>query len=116
MVALADVGGLGVDAERDRAAGAGDEAVVEAGEIAGDQREQIGRLGERVFPLGEVAAARQVAGSRAGLPLDSSTGNAALSASIRTLKRTITSGRSWNQVDAAEALGLALGAEHPARE
>ena len=45
----------------DLAAGHGDELVLERAEIAGDQREQIGRLRERVVPDGEMAAAGKLA-------------------------------------------------------
>jgi hypothetical protein len=53
-------------------------------EIARDQREQIGRLRERIVPDGVVAAVRQVAASTR-LPLASSTGASALSASMRVV-------------------------------
>ena len=49
------------DAELDRPAGAGDEAVAVAGEIAGDEREQVGGLGERVVPFGEVPLIGKIA-------------------------------------------------------
>jgi hypothetical protein len=61
VVALVDVGGFRVDAELDRAAGPGGEAVLEASEVAGDQREEIGWLEEGVLPQGPVAAVGQLA-------------------------------------------------------
>ena len=45
----------------DVAAGHGAERVLDAGEIAADQREQIGRLGMRIVPDREMPAAGQVA-------------------------------------------------------
>ena len=73
VVALVDVGVLGVDPQLHRAAGARHELVGEAGEVAGHQREEIGGLGERVLPLRPVPAAGQPPVS-SRLPLDSSAG------------------------------------------
>ena len=53
--------GLDVDAQRHLAAGHGDEAVLDAAELAADQREQIGGLRPRVVPDREMPAAGQVA-------------------------------------------------------
>ena len=52
---------LDIDAQRHVAPGHGAELVFDAGEIAADQREQIGRLRERIVPDGEMAAAGQIA-------------------------------------------------------
>ena len=78
--------GLDIDAQRDLAARHGDEAILDAAELAADQREQIGRLRERIVPDREVARrcpARRRDATR--LPLASSTGASALSASMRVV-------------------------------
>ena len=53
--------GLDIDAQRHLAAGRGDEAVLDAAELAADHREQIGGLRPRVVPDREMPAAGQVA-------------------------------------------------------
>ena len=50
VVALADHVGWRIDDERHFAAGACDEGVAQGREVARDQREQVARLGEGVFP------------------------------------------------------------------
>jgi hypothetical protein len=50
-----------MDGERHLAPRGGDEAVAKRGEVAGDQREQIGRLGEGVVPDRIVPAAAEIA-------------------------------------------------------
>ena len=56
--------GLHVDAQRDLAAGRGDEAVLDVAELAADQREQIGGLGPGIVPDREMAAAGRSPASR----------------------------------------------------
>ncbi len=61
IAAAALLAGLDIDAQRDVAPGHGAEFVFDVGELAADQRKQIGGLLERVVPGGEVAAAGQIA-------------------------------------------------------
>ena len=61
MAGARQIGLAHPDAELDLAARAGDEAVAVGGEIAGDQREQIGGLGEGIVPLRPVPPVRQIA-------------------------------------------------------
>ena len=84
-------------------------------EVAGDQREQIAGLGEGVLPLGPVAAVRRLRRCATRLPFDSRTGKRVASPSIRTRYLRQHVGPVGEEGDAAEALGLALGAEHAAR-
>ena len=81
----------------DRAAAHGDEAVGQHVELAGHQGEQVAGLGEGVVPDREVAAAGELAGlDQVAVGEQARIG--ALSASMRTVKRASTSGRSGNQV------------------
>ncbi len=54
---LVQIAVLGVQAQRHVTAGGGAEAVFQAGQVAGHQREQVAGLGEGVVPGGEVAPA-----------------------------------------------------------
>ena len=81
----------------DLAAAHGDEAVLQHVQFAGHQGEQVAGLGEGIAPDREVAPARQLAGlDQVAVGQQARIG--ALSASIRTVKRASTSGRSGNQV------------------
>src|SRR6185295_3557680 len=85
--------GLHIDAERDLAAGHGDEAVLDVAELAADQREQIGGLRPGIGPPAKWRPpGRSPLSFR--LPLASSTGASDLPASMRVEKTAITSGRS----------------------
>ena len=59
VVAFVDLARLGIDLQGDLAARAGDESVLELGEAAGDQGEQVAGLGEGILPQREMAAVRQ---------------------------------------------------------
>ena len=98
----------------DRAAGHGDELVLQRAEIAGDQREQIGRLRERIVPdrempaVGELACRDRIAVGQqqrrllgVGLDADRVDGQ-----DVRPVEEI---------GDAAKALGLALRAIDAAR-
>ena len=112
VAALADVVGLRIDAQRDSAAGHGDELVIEQREVPGHQGEQIARLGKGVAPRDLAAATsrafvKQVAagkqdGTGLGVGLD---GGGVAGEHVRAIG--IPS-------DLAEPLGLALGAVHGA--
>ena len=113
--AFVDLTRLAVDLERHLPARARGEGVLEPGEAAGDQGEQIARLLERVFPEREVAAPGQAAaldqvavGEQHG---------------IRRLVRLDADAIPGHDVrpvgeigDLAQALRLALGAEHAVRD
>ena len=75
---------LDIDRKRDLLARRGDERIRDMAEIAGDQREQVGRLLVRIAPDGEVAAGPAPSPAVSRLPLDKSTGASARSASSRT--------------------------------
>jgi hypothetical protein len=113
--ALVDGARLGIDLERDVAARARGEGVREPLEAAGDQGEQIAGLREGVLPNREVPAAGQAAvldqvavgeQNRAGRPV--------------RLDPDAVPGHDIGPVgeirDLAEALRLALGAEHAIRD
>ena len=81
-----------------------------------DQREQVGGLRERVVPARRSGGRRAGRRRSTGLPLDSSTGQRARSASIRH-RVDGEHVRAVGKVgDAAEALRLALRAEHAGRQ
>jgi len=111
VVALVDVLGLDVDAQRHVAAGLADEVVFDAPQVTGHQREQVGRLHERVFPGRPVAAVFcRTAADRVAV---------AQQHRVAMLLGDHRGGEFAHHVravevigDLAEALGLALGAEH----
>ena len=82
----------------------------DGGKIAGDEREEIGGLGEGIVPHGEVASVHRDRRARTGLPLDSRTGKPSFGASMRTREARHHVGPVEEVGDAAEALGLALRA------
>jgi hypothetical protein len=82
------VAGPHEDPQRHRPARPGGEGVLHRDEVARDQREEVGGLGEGVVPF------RPARPRATRLPFESSTGTAAASPSIRTRKVAITSGRS----------------------
>ena len=84
-------------------------------QIAGDQREQVGRLRVRIDPAWPSARPSPASPAPTGLPFDSSTGTRALSARDRHGVARHHVGPVGEIGDAAEALGLALGAEIAAR-
>ena len=100
-----------VDAKLHASARTRDEGVFALREVAGHEGKQIGRLGERVVPLGHVAAARQcrVAGGIAVRQQDREAG--AVGDHPHAIDRHVV-GPVIGIGDAAEALGLALRAEH----
>ncbi len=115
VVALVDVLGLGIDLQEHIAPGAGREVVLEPGEIARHQREQIGRLRERIVPDREVAALGQQA------LLD----QVAVAEQHRVLFAVRLDPRAIDRHhvravrepgDAPKTLGFALGAENAVRE
>jgi hypothetical protein len=115
VVALVDVLGLGIDLEQHVAAGAGRKVVLEAGEVARHQREQIRGFGKRIVPDREMAASCQLA------LLD----QVAVAKQHRVLFPVRLDPRAIDRHhvrpvgkpgDAAEALRLALGAEDAVRE
>ena len=61
VAAAPDVVRLAVDAQRHLAAGGGGEAVFETGEVARDQGEEVGGLGEGILPAHPVATPVEVA-------------------------------------------------------
>ena len=61
MAAFVDLIGLGVDLECYVAARTCDERIFEYGKVAGDQGEEIGGLGKRIFPDGIMPPARTLA-------------------------------------------------------
>ncbi len=101
--------GVDEDAQGHRAAGHGDEAVLQHIQLPGHQGEQVAGLGERVVPDREAPAARQLAG------LDQ------IAVGEQMLERLVAlhpHGEARQHVrpvgepgDLAEPLGLALGAE-----
>ena len=102
---------LAPDLEVHLAAAHGGEAVLDAAEVAGDQREQVARLLERVLPDGVVAAVggaalfdqvavREQHRATAAVSLDP---DPVASHDVRAVREV---------GDAAEALGFTLGAEH----
>ena len=114
VAAARDVVRLGVDVKRGLAAGGGGERVFEAGEVARDEGEEVGGLGERVLPAHPVAAVAGLA------PRDR--------VAVREEERVVGPGRAQGgreprehvgtvrvEGDAPEALRLALGAEDPVR-
>ncbi len=113
VLAFVDVFRLDIDAQRHLASAHGGEAVLDTPEVTGHQSEQIGRLLERVFPGRPVTAVvlaatgdRVAVGKqhRIGL-LVGVDGGGELAHHIRAVEVV---------GDLAEALGLALGAEHAA--
>ena len=76
--------GLDIDPQVDLALRARVEAVLHHAELSGDQREEIGRLRERVFPDREVAPARRHRRFRSDCRSTSRTGASFASASMRT--------------------------------
>ncbi|MDR6229888.1 hypothetical protein QE444_002245 [Pseudomonas sp. SORGH_AS199] len=113
VLQLADVFRFDVDAQGHVATAAGAIAVFHGPEVTGHQGEQIGRLGERIFPGGPVTSALGIA-----------TGHGiAVGEQDRVLAPVglHRGGEDAHHVrpvqvvgDLAEALGLALGAEHGA--
>ena len=106
--------GLDIDAERDLAAGRGDEAVLDVAELAADQREQIGGLRPGIVPDREMAAAGQIA-ALAQIAVGEQHrrfGLVGLDARGEDRHHVGTVGIIG---DAAEAFGLALGAVVAAR-
>ena len=106
---------LDIDTKRDVAPRHGAEAVLDAGERAAHQREQIGRLGKRIVPDGEMAAgARQVAcfGHIAVGEQHRRVGFVGLDAGGVDSHHVGTVGEIG---DAAKTFGLALGAIDPTR-
>ncbi len=113
VLALVDVLRLDIDAQRHVAPAHGGEAVFDRPEVTCNQGEQVGRLLERVFPGRPVAAVVLAAAGnrvtvgeqhRIGL-LFGAHGGGELAHHVRAVE--VIS-------DLAEALGLALGAEHAA--
>ena len=84
-------------------------------EIARDQREQIARLGPRIVPFGPVACRPRLRPRRSRLPLDSSTGNGSFDRLHPHAVGRQDIGPVGEEGDAAEALGLALRAQHAVR-
>ena len=101
---------LDIDSQRHVAARHRDEMVLDAGEIAADQREQIGRLGMRIVPDREMAAAGPASPLSTRLPFDEQHGASRLvSFDTRGVDRHYV--RPVGKIgDAAETLGLALRA------
>ena len=114
MGGLGEVGFAHPDAEIDIPTGHGGEAVAVGGEIAGNQREQIGRLGERVVPLGPVGTALAVARRGAVAVGEQHREARFVGAHSHGVDRQDV-GAIGVEADAAEALAFALGAEDPAR-
>ena len=100
---------LGVDGEFDRLAAGGGEGFADGIEIAGDEREEIGRLVERVVPDGVMAAVAEITalGRVAVRQEDRGGGTVGLDADPVGRQHV---GAVEEIGDAAEALGLALGA------
>ena len=114
MAAFVLVAAAHPDRERHLAARLRREMVAHRDQIAGDEREQIGGLRVRVDPFRPMAAVVGLAAPD-GLPFDSNTGQRVLSAMIvvGVARHHV---RPVDKVgDAAEAFGLALGAEIAAR-
>src|SRR5574340_87574 len=101
---------LAVHVEPDRAPGAGDEVVLEHVELRGDQREQVGRLGERVFPARPVARGIVLADAGSGqVAVGQELGEAlAVGRDLAGVARHHV-GAVGEEGDAAETFGLALG-------
>ena len=93
MAALVLVVVLHIDVERHLPPRHGREPVLDARQVARHEGEEIGRLGERVVPLGEMPAVLQVA-APIRFPFDRSTGYFFLSATMVVMNRASTSGRS----------------------
>ena len=107
--------GLDIDAERDPPPRHGDETVGENGEIAGDEREQIAGLLERIAPDRRNGARFSPSPVASRLPLASSTGASALVGLEPHAIGREHVGPVGKIGDAAEALGLALRAIGRAR-
>ena len=114
MRGLGDVGLAHPDAEIDRAAGHGGEAVLVGSEVAGDQREQVGGLGEGVVPLGPVGAVVALTPGGAIAVGEEDREARFVGAHAYGVDREDV-GAVGVKGDAAETLALALGAEDPAR-
>ena len=84
------------DAQGDLAAAHGDEGVFQHVQLAGHQGEQVAGLGKGIVPDRVVAPARQLAGLHQIAVGEQVAKRGA--ASMRTVKRASTSGRSANQV------------------
>ncbi len=109
------VAGAHPDRQRHVAAGAGGEAVTHRDQVAGDEGEQVGRLGVRVDPAGPVPAALGLAG----------VGAVAVGQQHRVARAVGDQGDGeaghhvravGEEGDAAEALRLALGEEAAGRD
>ncbi len=87
----------------------GDEAILDTGEVAADQREQVGRLREGIVPDGEMAAAGEVAGFDEIAVGEQHRRVGFVGLDARRVDRQHV--RPVEEIgDAAKALGLALGA------
>ena len=102
------------DAELDLAARAGDEAIAVDHQVAGDQGEQIAGLGEGIVPFGPVAAVVELAGGDR-IAVRQQHRVARLVGDHLDPVAAEHVGAIGEGRDPAEALGLALGAEHAAR-
>ncbi len=102
------------DRQIDLAAAHGGEAVGVGHQIAGNQREQVTRLGPRVVPLGPVCAVLALARAHAVAVAQQHRERVLRPGHAHAVSREHV-GPVGEEGDAAEALGLALGAEHPIR-
>ena len=114
VLAARHVAGTDVDAQRHLAPGAGREPVLQAVERSGDQREEIGRLGKRIFPGREVpAAVQRAAVDQVAVGQQHRRQRLVGHDAGRVARHHV--GTVEEVGDAAEALGLALRAEKFAR-
>ena len=110
-IALLRVAGLHVHSQVNVTAGTGGEGVFFLYQVSGNQREQISRLGERVFPGDKVAAVFELA-----LLYRVAVGQQYRVSAFIGFNPGAEPGHHIRAVrvesDATEALGLALGTEH----
>ncbi len=102
------------DAEVDGAAAAREEAVLARDQVTGDQGKQIAGLGEGIVPFGPVPApVRLAAGDRVAVRQKDRIGR-----TVGGQRHAVAAehvGPVGERRDAPETLGLALGAQQPAR-
>ena len=112
--ATPDVVRLRVDAKRHLASGCGGEGVLETGEIAGDEGEEVGGLGERIFPTREVAPVVERTGrDKVAVREQDRIVGAGGADGGRVPRKHVRAVRE--EGDAPEVLRFALGAEDPVR-
>ena len=114
VLRLGQVGLAHPDDEIDLAAAHGGEAVAVGLKVAGDQREQIAGLGEGVVPLGPVTPVRRLAARDLVAVRQQHRERLRVALHPHAIFRQHV-GPVGEEGDAAEALGLALGAEHAVR-